>query len=259
MIKEYAIITGASSGIGLEFANQLAEKKNNIILISRRKNELEKISKELNNKYGVNCIVYPCDLSKEQEIEKLSKYISNLKEVSYLINCAGFGYSSYFNKMNPRIVKEEINVHVLATTLLTRAALPGMIKRNKGNIINVSSIASFITTSKSNAIYNSTKAYIRIFTETLIDEMDANNFNIHVQALCPGFTKTNFFKHYKASFVPRIFWMRTDRVVRRSLKKIDCGSSVYIAGFKNKMIVWLLKWWIINKMFNSAARKLNIE
>jgi hypothetical protein len=161
--------------------------------------------------------------------------------------------------MNKEDARNQIFVHVLATTQLTGAILPVMIKRNKGHIINVSSVASFTTTSKSNAIYNSTKAYVRIFTETLIDEMKVNNFNVQIQALCPGFTKTNFFKQYTAGFVPKPFWMRPERVVKRSIRKVEKTSSVYIAGFKNKFIVWLLKSWIISKMFNYAARKSNIE
>ncbi len=259
MNNNYAIITGASSGIGLEFANQLAKKGYNIVLIARRKEELEKISKNIQEKYKVKCISHPCDLSKELEIKRIIIEISKIKNIEYLINCAGFSTQKYFYEMDQEIAREEIFVHVFATTQLTGAILPIMIKNKKGYIINVSSIASFITTSKSNAIYNSTKAYIRIFTETLIDEMKVNNFNVHIQALCPGFTKTDFFKNYDATFVPNIFWMKVDRVVKRSLKKIEKRSCVYIPGFKNKFLVWLLKSWIISWMFNFAARKSNIK
>jgi len=259
MPKGYAIITGASSGIGLEFVNQLAKKKYNFVLISRRKAELDKIATNIKKKYKVDCIVFPCDLSIEEEIKRATNELIKLKNIDYLINCAGFGYPTYFHKMDPKIAKDEIFVHVLATTQLTGAILPIMIKQNKGNIINVSSIASYLTTSKSNAIYNSTKAYIRVFTETLIDEMDANNYNVHIQTLCPGFVKTNFLKDYDASYVPRIFWMRVNKVVERSIRRVERGSGTYIAGFQNKFIVWVLSFWIINWMFNLAARKSNIK
>ncbi len=259
MSQAYAIITGASSGIGLEFVNQLAEKKYNIVLVSRRKAELEKIATDITKKYKVKCIVFPCDLSREEEIKRAVKELSQIKNIAYLVNCAGFGYPTYFYKMDPEAAKNEIFVHVLATTQLTGAILPLMIKQNKGYIINVSSMASFITTSKSNAIYNSTKAYIRIFTETLIDEMKANNFNVHFQALCPGFVKTNFLKSYNINYVPNMFWMRVNKVVKRSIRKVERGSSVYIAGFKNKFIVWLLQFWIVSWMFNFAARKSHIK
>jgi len=260
MDKAYAIITGASSGIGLEFANQLAEKGYNLLIIARRRAELDKLSKELIERNKIKCIPFSCDLSKDQEIDRAIRKISTIKNIEYLINCAGFGNQDNFQGMDEKQMKDMITVHIFATTRLTKSILPIMIKRNKGKIINVSSIASFITTSKSNAIYNSTKAYIRAFTETLIDETKTNKESmIHIQALCPGFTKTNFFKHYNASFVPRVFWMETDRVVRRSLRKVEKRSSVYIPGFKNKFLVWLLKSWIIGRMFNFAARKSNIE
>ena len=259
MTDNFAIVTGASSGIGFEFANHLAKKGYNIVLIARGKEELEKASAILINAYKVKCIVFPCDLSKEPEIRRAITEITKIKNIEYLVNCAGFGNPKYFFEMNQEIARDQIFVHVLATTQLTGAILPIMIKKNKGYIINVSSIASFTTTSKSNAIYNSTKAYIRIFTETLIDEMKANDFNVHIQTLCPGFTKTNFFKHYNTGFIPGFFWMETNRVVKRSLRKIDKGSSVYIPGFKNKFLVWLLKSWIVGRMFNFAARKSNIE
>jgi len=213
MEKGYAIITGASSGIGLEFVNQLAERGHNIILISRRRTELEKISKEIIDKYKIKTLIYACDLSKQHEIKRLTRELARIKNIDFLVNCAGFGNRSSFSEMEEEKITEMILVHALATTQLTRVIIPQMIKRNKGYIINISSIASYITSYKSNAIYNSTKAYIRDFTQNIIDELKAKAPKVHAQALCPGLTRTNFFKNYNAEYAPKFMWMESREVV----------------------------------------------
>jgi len=258
MDKGYAIITGASSGIGEEYAYQLANKGYNLILVARRKTELEKISKDIITKQKVKTKIFVCDLSKEQEIKRAIRYCTQIKNIEFLINCAGFGNKSFFSEMDPDRMKDMIMVHVMATTELTRAIIPTMIKRDKGYIINISSVASFITSSKSNAIYNSTKGYERLFTETLIDELKIKTTKVHAQALCPGLTKTNFFKNYNASYAPAFMWMTTDVVVKKSIEKVIKKSAVFVPGGKNQFMVLLLKCRFIRSIINYFGRHSNI-
>jgi len=259
MNEEYSIITGASSGIGLEFANQLANRGQNIVLVARRKNELEEISKNIIEKYKVKTIILVCDLSKIQEIRRAEKEIAKLKKIDFLVNCAGFGNKVMYSEMDSQKIEDMIQVHVMATTILTRAILPEMIKRNTGHIINISSIASFITSSKSNAIYNSTKAYERTFTENIIDELKLKAPRVHAQALCPGLTRTPFFKNYDASYAPKFMWMDAREVVTKSIKQVIKKSTVFIPGWKNKFIVLLLKGALTKKIINYFGRRLNIK
>ncbi len=264
MNKGYAIVTGASSGIGEEFAYQLAEKGYSIILIARRKAELERISKDIINKHKVKTKVFTCDLSKEQEIKRIIRYVTQIKNIDFLVNCAGFGNKAHFSgigfsEMDTDKMRDMIMVHVMATTELTKAITPMMIKRNKGYVINVSSVASFVTSAKSNAIYNSTKAYERIFTETLIDELKIKTNKIHAQALCPGLTKTPFFKNYDASYAPSFMWMTKEVVVKKSIHKVIKKSSVFIPGWKNQFMVLLLRCTLTKKIINFFGRKLNIK
>lgn len=243
-MREKILITGASSGIGKEYAYQFGKEKKDLLLVARNKEALSEIKKELIEKYNVNCEYYLCDLSVPEEIKKLAKKIEK-ENIDVLINNAGFGNRIPFNEVDAKITQNMINVHILATTLLTRAALPYMIKRNKGTIINVSSLAAYLYTSKSNIIYNSTKRYVLHFSRNLQDEMNKINKKIKVQALCPGFTKTNFDKTaiFKTMLpvLPSFMYMEAEEVVRGSIKALKKRKVVFIPGFKNRVLAFILK------------------
>lgn len=238
------LITGASSGIGKEYAYQFAELKKDLILVARNETELKKIKKEIIENYKVDCKHIICDLSKAEEIKKLIEKIKN-EDVEILINNAGFGNRIPFSKSEADVTENMINVHILATTLLTRAVIEKMILKNKGTIINVASLAGYLYTSKSNIIYNSTKRYIIHFSRNLQDEINKQNKKIKVQALCPGFTKTNFDKTaiFKTMLpvLPSFMYMEAKDVVSLSIKALNKKKVVFIPSFKNKILGFLLK------------------
>ena len=241
MVYEYIAITGASSGIGEEYAKQLAKKKNNLILIFRNPDKQEDIKREL-SKYGVNIKIILSDLSDLKNIEEVSTELTKFN-VSGIINCAGFGNPFLFSKSDYKISKNMINVHVMASTLLTKAVLPNMVFNKKGFIINVSSLAAFINSTKSNTIYSATKMYLITFSKKLKKEV--KNKNIKVQALCPGMVKTNFRKH--TGYIKQnekknnLIAMSSERVVKYSLRKLKGNKVVCVPGILNKLAYVFLK------------------
>ncbi len=243
-MRKKILITGASSGIGKTFAYEYAKRKKDLLLVARNKKRLEEIKKDLEETHKINCEYFICDLSKPEEIKKLIIKIKNEK-VDVLINNAGFGDPEYFIEADIKITEEMINVHVLATTLLSRAVIEQMIKRNKGTIINLASIAAFTYSSISSIIYNSTKRYIVQFSKGLQHEINKKKKNIKIQALCPGFTRTNFNKTkiFEKTYdkIPSFLFMSSEKVVLKSINALDKKKVVFIPGFKNKIIVFLLK------------------
>lgn len=237
------LITGASSGIGEAFAKELASQNYDLVIIARRKDRLLELARELKSNYSISVDVIPADISTEKGIEEVEEYIKKAKNLDILINNAGFGTRGNFSDVSPEKSINMINVHVLAPTRFCRAVLPGMIKRNQGSIINVSSLAALYPI-KGNTIYKATKAYLNMFSRSLQNEL--KNFNIRVQALCPGFVYTGFhdtdeFKDFDRSSVPKWLWMSAEEVVKQSLKALRKNKVIFIPGIKNRILAGLLK------------------
>lgn len=233
-----ALITGASSGIGAAFARSLASQGYDLVLVARREERLRSLADEVQREFNVSAQVFPADLSKPAEVHRLETLVADLGDLEILINNAGFGVPGKFAEVQAERNAEMIQVHVLATVRLCRAALPGMITRGRGSIINVSSIAAF-TASPRNATYSATKAYLNIFSEALQDELKGTG--VRVQALCPGLTYTEFhdrpgYEDYKRRF-PEFLWMSAEDVVRKSLDALKKGRVICIPGFKNRLVV----------------------
>jgi len=238
-----ALITGASSGIGEAFARELAARNYGLVIVARRKDRLEELARELRNNYSIFVDVIVADLSTEKDIEQVEAYIKEVKNLDMLINNAGFGTKGYFSDVSPKKSIGMINVHILATTRFCRAALPSMIKRNRGSIINVSSIASFYPP-KGAAVYSATKTYLNMFSSILQKEL--KSCKIKVQALCPGFTYTGFhdteeYKDFDRLSTPKVLWMSAEEVVKQSLKALKKKRVVFIPGIKNRILARLMR------------------
>ncbi|MBI1994364.1 MAG: SDR family oxidoreductase [Deltaproteobacteria bacterium] len=195
-----ALITGASSGIGAAFARRLASQGYNLVLVARREKRLRTLSEEMQGQFNVEAQVFPADLSHPLDLERLEKRTAEIANLEMLINNAGFGAPGKFMEMQVEKSIEMIQVHVIATVRLCRAALPAMIARGRGWIINVSSIAAFMASPR-NATYCATKAYLNLFSQGLQDELTGTG--VRVQALCPGLTHTEF--HDIPGFKNRLF------------------------------------------------------
>ena len=237
-----ALITGASSGIGAAFCRSLAAQGYNLVLVARREAQLRSLADELHRKFDVHARVFPADLSDPTQVKRLETLIAEAGDLEILINNAGFGVPGKFAEIQAERNVEMIQVHVVATVCLCRAALPGMISRGRGSIINVSSVAAFMATPR-NATYSATKAYLNVFSEGLQNELKGTG--VRVQALCPGLTHTEFhdrpgYEDYKTK-IPGFLWMSAEDVVRESLDAIKKNRVICVPGLKNRLIVMILR------------------
>jgi short-subunit dehydrogenase len=247
-----AMITGASSGIGEAYAHLLASLGYNLILVARRKDKLLSIASELENKYGIEVTVLESDLSCEAGISAAEGKIRAVADLSLLINNAGYGTLGLFVDVDINKTLNMIMLHVTAPTRLIKAALPGMLKRGEGIIINVASTAPFLPI-PGNVNYNGTKSFLIAFSECL--QLEVKDAGLIVQALCPGFTRTGFhsvdeYKNADFSTVPEFMWMPAEEVVKQSWKALRKKKVVFIPGFINRMACIYFGWifrYITNK------------
>lgn len=233
MTKPVALITGASAGLGAEFARQLAKKGYDLILVARDKARLESLAAELS---GTQCEVFPADLTKPEERKALEIKIASSAPLDLLVNNAGFGTFGAFHELDIDKEEEEIELNITALVRLSRAALPGMIARGKGQLLNVSSVAGF-NPGPFNATYCATKAFVTSFTEALAEE--ASGTGVHVMALCPGFTRTEFQERskVKAESIPNIAWQSAAKCVEEALYALERGDVVFVPGALNRVAV----------------------
>lgn len=192
-MKEVALITGASSGIGKDLAHIHAEKGGDLIIVARREKALLELKNELEQQHGVKVMVIAKDLVAPNACRDLFEEISNKGiKVDYLINNAGFGGQGVFHEQDSAYQQKMIDLNIKALTELTRLFLPGMVERNKGRILNVASTAGFVP-GPLQAVYFATKAYVVSLSQALASEV--NDTSVTVTALCPGATKTEFLEN----------------------------------------------------------------
>ncbi|RZT24195.1 SDR family NAD(P)-dependent oxidoreductase [Fictibacillus sp. BK138] len=240
-MNKTVLITGASSGIGLEFASLFAKDGYHLVLIARNESRLQEIADELKSKYGVNVTVAAKDLSLPESADELTSGLASAGiEVDVLVNNAGFAAYGPFNETSWKEEKDMIQVNIMALTALTKQLLPGMIKRNSGKILNVASTAAF-QPGPLMAVYYATKAYVLSFSEAVNYEL--RNTNVSVTALCPGATATNFEK--RASLESsRLFQsgaMDARDVALEGYKALMDNKSLKIPGFKNNALANLVR------------------
>lgn len=250
----WAVITGASAGIGSEFALRVAERGINVVLVARRRNRLEELASTIEDMYRVEARVAPVDLASRDLVEVLQPVLADI-DVGLLINCAGFGSSGPFLDMDPSVQESMINVNCRASVLLTHEIVQGMRERGRGGVIFVSSVNGFCA-ARGMANYNATKAYDLLFAEGLAEEL--RPYGVDVQALCPGGTLTEFQQVAgldTRNFGPlaRLMFVTPSTVVATSLRTLGRRVTV-IPGLLNKLMVltmrlvprrvstWILGW-----------------
>jgi len=234
-----ALITGASAGLGAEYARQLAATGAGLILVARRLDRLEELAGELRKKHAVTVETLQADLASSEGIERVERRIAETATLDLLINNAGFGGGpGSFVEREAGHHLGMVQVHITMTVRFCRAALPGMIVRGRGGVINLASIAAF--SSLSGPMYSGTKAFLVMFSDNLQRELRGTG--VSVQALCPGMAHTEFHEvaEIDKSVVPRALWMTAEEVVRISLRRLGRGA-VCVPGWKNKVIVFLMR------------------
>lgn len=251
-----ALITGASSGLGEIFARRLAQAGMNVILVARREGLLRGLAGEFRDKFGVDADVCVADLVSEGDVARVVELIKERKP-SMLVNNAGFGLSTPFVESDIDSQIAMVRLHCETPVRLMHAALPSMIEERDGDIINVSSVAGFLSSPGSGS-YCASKAYLTTLSKSL--HLDVEPKGVRVQALCPGFTHTNF--HGTASMVnfdkedvPDRMWMDAEDVVETSLKALDRNKSVVIPGFIYRFVVWFVRLSIARPFVRASLRK----
>ena len=227
------LITGASAGLGAEFARQLSKRGQRLVLAARRKDRLDALSAEVRNARTVEI-----DLSEPGAAARLVADVEAAGEtIETLINNAGFGLRGRFVDLDAAREREMIDLNCGALTDLCRAVVPGMIKRRRGAILNVASTAAFQPGPKM-AVYFATKAYVLSFTEALPEELKPHG--IKVSALCPGPTRTEFGDVAGIKTLGQFERLSMDAgpVVRAGLEGLDANKAVVIPGATNKIGAW---------------------
>lgn len=235
-----ALITGASAGIGRSFAEALARRDYDLILVARTTERIERLARELADRHAVRAEAWTSDLSSDAGREEVAGRIAALPRLDLLVNNAGFATNGKLAKIPLDPQMEMLRLHMLAPMRLSTAALPRMIEHGAGGIINVSSIAGFLY-GPGNVNYSATKAYLTSFSLGL--DTEVRGAGIRVQALCPGFTHTEIhddMPHVKQQ-IPSWLWMQADDVAEISLRQLAAGGAVIcVPGTRNRILRRLL-------------------
>jgi short-subunit dehydrogenase len=231
----HAVITGASAGLGWEFARQLGPHAKSLVLIARRRQRLEQLRDDLARKHpALRVEVHSADLSNRAAVDELLDWIGreNLA-IDLLINNAGLGDLGSFATADPERTDQMMRVNMVALTELTRGLLPGMIARKHGAILNVSSSASFLPIPNF-AVYSATKAYVTSFSEGIRGELHGSG--VTVTALCPGPVRTEFTDvarrkpQARTAWEPKIAYVAVEEVVAAGLRGVERDRAIVIPG-----------------------------
>jgi short-subunit dehydrogenase len=238
LMSGVALITGASSGIGAVFARRLAARGYGLILVARREDRLRELAADLPGQAEI----VVADLAADAGIAAVERVIRERGDLELLVNNAGFGTRGEFWEADLAGQIRMHEVHVMATMRLTHAALEGMVPRGRGGVISVSSVAAF-GQSPGSVSYCATKAWINSFTEGLDMELRRRGSAVKVQALCPGFTVTEFHESagVDAKQIPAFLWMKAEDVVDASLEGLERGKVIVVPGWKYKIGAALMK------------------
>lgn len=240
LTRPSALVTGATAGLGREFAVQLARLGYDLTLVARDHDRLTSLAGELMAALPINVTALAANLSDDADTSRVVAHLA-AHPVDLLVNNAGFAHAGRVGLVEHAKQDAMVRLHVLAVHRLTQAALPAMLERRSGSVIIVSSVASYLT-SPGNVTYCATKAYDRLFAEGLA--LEARPHGVYVQALCPGFTHTEL--HARAGVDktrwPAWMWMRADRVVATSLAAMRAGRpTVVVPGWIYRVLVFAMR------------------
>jgi hypothetical protein len=235
-MESWALVTGATAGIGESFTRLLAENNYNIVLVARDLPRMQERARDLESKYKVSTHVIQADLATDEGCATVEQYITN-NQIDVLINNAGFGINKAFTMSALDAEQQMMDVLVRTPMRLMHVALPGMKERNKGVIINVSSVAGYIA----GGSYSASKSYLTVLTESLHTELAGTN--LKVSALCPGFTRTEFHQRGRMSMkgLPNFMWLNSDDLVAKSWSDALKGEAVSIPGWQYQLLVFLIQ------------------
>ena len=259
MNNSYALITGASSGIGLEIAKNLAEKGYNLILTARRRDLLEEVAKNISSKNDVNVDIISKDLSLKESTQEIFEFCEAKEySVDILVNNAGYGIKTAFDKTS--VEEEEKFIRVLGTSviMLTKLFIPKMIENGGGKIMIVSSVAAFAAPSAIQPLYGPIKTFMNRFSDSI--NVNYKHKGITSTALCPGFTITGFHTasgvQEEMDRVPRFLVFSAKRIADEAVDATLSGKSLCVPTFTYKTLVFTLRYlprWVICLLYTSPS------
>ncbi len=231
--RSTALITGATSGIGRAFARRLAHDGYTLILHGRRESELATLCGELRTRHGIAAEYVTAEFSDPDQLLRVEERIRQISDLDLLVNNAGFGTATTFELEDVAVLEAMVRTHLTAPVRLIRAALPGMLERRRGAIINVASVAGFLISHGS--LYCATKAALINLSESL--HLQVRSKGIRIQALCPGFTRSEFHQRMGVDTSGEFFrhFMSAEAVVDASLNALKRGKVVCIPGLSYKI------------------------
>ncbi len=256
MAKETALITGASSGIGMGLAKLFAADGTDLVLVARREDRLNKLAQELKSEHGIEVHVLPKDLSKKSAPKEIFTHLNKEKiQIDVLVNNAGFGSKGTIAELDTDLQMDIVQVNAAALTHLTSLFLPGIVERGHGGILNVGSLAGF-QPGPNLAVYFATKAYVLSFTEALAEEI--SNPNIKISCLAPGPVKTEFGEKsdLEDSLLFKISLMDMEPVVKAGYEGFRRGKTIVIPGLKQQIVPFLNRF-TPRLLVRKIAKKLN--
>jgi short-subunit dehydrogenase len=263
--KPWALVTGASAGIGTEFCRQLADKGYQLVLVARRANKLQAVADELLNSTGTHSVIITADLSQkdacEAIVERLEKDNINIE---YLVNNAGYGLPGSFHVPDWQEHADFIQVMMTAVCELTRRLLPGMQERGRGYIVNVASVAGLVAPSAGHTLYGASKSFLIKFSQSLALENEQTG--VKVCALCPGFTYSEFHDvngtREMISQLPSFLWLQARDVVADTIQALskEKVKTVVVPGGQYKVIVFIYRYlpWLGSLLSKRTAKNYRV-
>lgn len=254
--RPLALITGASAGIGAEYARQMAATGHDLVLTARRRERLDQLAAELEQAHGIECLVISADLADPAAPASICAELEQQgRSVDILVNNAGYAIAGVYHQTEWHDQARFLQVMVTAVAELSHRLLPGMRQKGRGGIINVASLAGVVPGSSGHTLYAAVKAWMISFSESLA--MESARAGVCVQALCPGFTYSEFHDVVGTrdivSKMPDYMWMNADEVVRISLARFGDphAPAMLIPGRWNRFLAMLTR-----KLPYSAAFRL---
>jgi len=235
-MQSWALVTGATVGIGESFTRLLAHNGYNIVLVARDLPRLQERAQGLESTFGIATTVIQADLATDAGCKTIEDFIAN-NQIDVLINNAGFGINKAFTMSQLDTEQQLLDVLVRTPMRLMHVVLPGMKERNKGVIINVSSVAGWIA----GGTYSASKSYLTVLSESLHTELSSTN--VKVSALCPGFTRTEFHQRGRMSMkaLPTFMWLNSDKLVAAAWKDAVAGKAVSVPGWQYQLLTFVMR------------------
>ena len=248
-MNNWALVTGATAGIGESFTRLLAKNNYNLVLVARDLPRLQERAQKLEIEFGIKTKVIQADLSTDSGCKLIEQYISD-NPIEVLINNAGFGLNKAFTTSDLHAEQQMHDVLVRTPMRLMHIAIPSMKSNNRGVVINVSSVAKWIA----GGTYSASKSYLTVLSESLHTEL--SNTNIKVTALCPGFTRTEFHQRGRMSMkgLPEFMWLNSDWLVERAWADAQKGKAISVPGWQYRLLVV-----VIELIPRSVVRKIGMN